>query len=493
MFTRKGFLGLGAAAAVGGVITSTGVTHARASFRRTDRTLIRNIDVLTMNDRFEELLGVDVLVEGGRVAAIGPGLQVADAEIVEGAGKILMPGMVDGHRHVWDGIHIGLVVRTIQDTSFKYQDAKMRYMVALTEEDLYLANYFGGLMAIDSGVTSLIDYAHIHYTPERADAGAHGLIDSGVSGWYCWQTSHTPSYGPGDTVPQALADAERNAGPEAWRYDHARRMKETLFSDDDALLRFGLALSNARGGVQDYADEITRCRRAGAGLIVQHYRTPVNPPPGAYRGIVDLNEADVLGPDLHFDHAYHLTDEDLRLLRETGGSTCSTPSVEFTLPPQTHWLARRAGVSTSIGIDVPIKITADYFETTRNAYWSIFRTDEGAEYGRSLNSVDALDFATRWGARAVRLGGVTGSVEPGFRADLVMLRTDRLGFAPHGSLADRVLNFASWSDIDSVWIAGRARKRDGRMLGVDMAHLRRRQIAAQDRAAILAESITFSS
>jgi cytosine/adenosine deaminase-related metal-dependent hydrolase len=155
-------------------------------------------------------------------------------------------------------------------------------------------------------------------------------------------------------------------------------------------------------------------------------------------------------------------------------------------------MARQAGVATSLGLDVPISITLDYFETVRNGYWSIFRTPEGVAHGQQLNSADAIDFATRWGAKALRLGDTVGSVEIGKRADLLLLRTDRLSFAPHGTLADRVLNFASWPDIDSVWIAGKARKQNGKMLGVDMASLRRQQIDAQNRAAELVRTIKLT-
>ena len=85
------------------------------------------------------------------------------------------------------------------------------------------------------------------------------------------------------------------------------------------------------------------------------------------------------------------------------------------------------------------------------------------------------------GARAIRLGDTTGSITVGKRADLVLLNTDRIGFGMLGSLADRVVTFASTSDIDSVWIAGQARKRHGEMLGVDWPSLKTRLREAQER------------
>ena len=92
----------------------------------------------------------------------------------------------------------------------------------------------------------------------------------------------------------------------------------------------------------------------------------------------------------------------------------------------------------------------------------------------------------------MRLGDETGTIPIGKRADLVLLRTDRIGFAMLGSLADRVLNFASLSEIDSVWVAGQVRKRNGQMIGVDWANLKSQVAEAQEGIGSLAASITFT-
>jgi cytosine/adenosine deaminase-related metal-dependent hydrolase len=319
------------------------------------------------------------------------------------------------------------------------------------------------------------------------------LKDSGVGGWYCWQTSHTPSYGPGATLPLAQAFAERAAPPEPWRYEHAAKMRDTYFSDSSQVLKFGLALGAGKASLEQQRTEITKCRQLGAGKILQHYSTPIDPPPGAYRGIVDLAAAGLLGPDLHYDHANNLTPEDLRLLAKHGGSTCSTVMGEFPYAvPPSHWRARAAGVATSIGMDVPIALNNDYFETVRASFWNMYRTPEGAKAANEYESEDVLAYATTLGAQTLGHADFSGSLTVGMRADVVLLATNRFGFAPHGSLATRVVNFGSWADVDSVWIAGVAKKRGGKMLGVDMLKLRDQQIAAHERAEKIAETITFT-
>ena len=65
------------------------------------RTLIRSATILTMDDRFGDIAAGDLLVDGDRVAAIGRDIAAADAEIVDGRGKIVIPGLINAHMHTW--------------------------------------------------------------------------------------------------------------------------------------------------------------------------------------------------------------------------------------------------------------------------------------------------------------------------------------------------------------------------------------------------------
>jgi len=109
--TRKDFLGLSAAAvtsAVFGKTTSANamqVTAATGAAPR--RTLIRGADLLTMDPTMQEMQDTDVLIENGRISAIGKGLSSEDAEVIDANGMILMPGMCDGHRHLWHTVDAG--------------------------------------------------------------------------------------------------------------------------------------------------------------------------------------------------------------------------------------------------------------------------------------------------------------------------------------------------------------------------------------------------
>ena len=140
---------------------------------------------------------------------------------------------------------------------------------------------------------------------------------------------------------------------------------------------------------------------------------------------------------------------------------------------------------------MPLALTGDYFEHVRSSLWSHYLEEEGRQIVQNYRSQDTLDFVTALGAKAIRLGDETGSISVGKRADLVLLNTDRIGFGAMGGLADRVVTFANTSDIDSVWIAGQARKRHGEMLGVDWVSLKARLHEAQERVEEKAATVNW--
>jgi cytosine/adenosine deaminase-related metal-dependent hydrolase len=506
--SRKDFLGLSAAAVTSAVFGKTTSARAMQVTAATGgaprRTLIRGADVLTMDPTMKDMQDTDVLIENGRISAIGKGLSIDGTEVIDANGMILMPGMCDGHRHLWHTVDAGRLAKTHPSVYATYQDWKMRTIVSMKPEDHYLAGYLGGLMAIDSGVTSVVDYAHGQINAETALAAAEGAKDSGVGGWFAFQLGVSSTYKPGDVVPLSVADSQRIAATTETHWATAERLQKEVFSVSSDIMQLGLAPASGMGSsIEDISIEWTRVRNMGVKLLAAHVHKPAKPTPQGtmgYRdsGVGDLQEAGLLGPDYHLAHANRLTAQELEMLRDTGGMVCATAMGEFPYMasanrgPSVHGRARAAGVATGIGIDVNLVLTQDYFEHARAAFWNLYLSPEGTAIAKDYKSEDTLDFVTALGARAMRLGDVTGTISVGKRADLVLLRTDRIGFTMLGSLADRVLNFASLADVDSVWVAGQARKRNGQMIGVNWDDLKSQVAEAQKRIGPLAASITFT-
>ena len=457
------------------------------------RTLIRDADVLTMDTTLGEQLATDVLVENGRVVAVGKGLAANGADVIDAQGMILMPGMIDGHRHVWTVIGLGRMTK-FSPSDYPYFPWKMAAVVAMEPEDHYIAELVGGLQAIDSGVTSILDYAHGQDSEAKAMAAAQGLKDSGIAGWFAYQLGISYSFQLGDTVSAARMFEEIAAAQSSEQeWNTAARLQKDLFHDRSAPLQLALGPAMWNGAlIDDMKVEWARVRSSGVDLLVAHMHKPAQPFPAGVMGhrgsgVPDLHEAGLLGPDYHVAHANRLTSEELEMLRDSGGMIATTTMGEFPYMtqahrgPSVHGRARAAGVPVGIGMDVSMGLPGDYFEHVRSSLWSHYTDEESRQIVSDYRSQDTLDFVTALGAKAIRLGDKTGTITVGKRADLVLLSTDRIGFGMMGSLADRVVTFASTSDIDSVWIAGQAKKRHGEMLGVDWPSLKARLRESQYR------------
>ncbi|MET0273106.1 MAG: amidohydrolase family protein [Phenylobacterium sp.] len=502
--TRKSFLGLTAALGVAATATAaTAQTKAAPSAKGPARPLlIRGADVLTM-DQQGELLGTDVLVRDGKIAAIGKNLSAAGAEVIEAKGMTLMPGMIDGHRHVWECIDMGRVVKTHPAAYSHYQEWKMRTIVSMTPEDHHLAGLVGGLQMIDSGVTSVLDYAHGQIDAERALGAARGIKDSGVGGWFAFQMGVSSSYKPGDTVPLASADGERISSSKPVHWATAERLQKEVFSNSSDVMQFGMAPAAGTGDpISAVKAEMERIRGMGVRMIAAHIHKPSKPLAAGLMGehdsgITDLGMAGLLGPDYHISHANRLTDGELKMMKDAGAMICATAMGEFpymTSPsrgPSVHGRARAAGVNVGIGLDVSLALNSDYFECVRAGFWNLYLDEASRKVAATTKSADVLDFATALGAKAIRQGDVVGTVTVGKRADLVLLRTDSLLYGHAGTLADKVVTFTNASDVDSVWIAGVAKKRNGKLVGYDVAKLNAQRIAAQERIGRDAASIKF--
>ena len=512
--TRKKFLRLAAAAttytALAGYAGRTSAKNAVPDGAplvagNPARTLIRSADVLTMDATLGERPATDVLLDNGRIEAIGTGLPADGAEVIDARGMILMPGMIDGHRHVWQSIGLGRLTKFHPgDYSANYMLWKMAAVVAMEPEDHYIAELVGGLQAIDSGVTSILDYAHGQDTEANAMAAARGLRDSGISGWFAYQLGISYAFEPGDTVSGAEAIqamfAIRSSEQE---WNTAALLQKELFHDGSAPLQLALGPAMWAGNpIAEFRDEWARVRSTGVRLLVAHLHKPFRPFPAGIMGhrnsgIPDLHEAGLLGPDYHVAHANRLTSEELAMLRDTGGMIAATTMGEFPYMtqahrgPSVHGRARAAGVPVGIGTDVPLALPDDFFEHVRSSLWSHYLAEESRQIVRDYRSRDTVDFATALGAKAIRLGDETGSITVGKRADLVLLNTDRIGFGMMGGLADRVVTFARTSDIDSVWVAGQARKRHGEMIGVDWELLKARLHEAQERVERKAATVNW--
>ena len=154
-----------------------------------NRMLLKGGHVITMDPELGDLPRGDVLIEGSKIAAVGPDLEAADAEVIDVSGDIVIPGFIDSHRHTWETAIRGSAPNaTLDDYFVEILDS---FAPLYRPEDVYASNLAGALECINAGITTLLDWSHINNTPEHPDAGIEGLKDSGIRAVYAYGSANT--------------------------------------------------------------------------------------------------------------------------------------------------------------------------------------------------------------------------------------------------------------------------------------------------------------
>jgi 5-methylthioadenosine/S-adenosylhomocysteine deaminase len=421
------------------------------------RLLIHNGFVVSMDPDVGDIPNGDVLVEDGRIVEVGRGLTASEVEEIDATGMIVMPGFVDTHRHTWQTPVRGVLPSCTLDNYF----AVMLGNVGghYRPEDVHIANHAGALEALNGGVTTLLDWSHISNTPDHSDAAIQGLKDAGIRAIY----AHGVPTGTGGNW-WSLSDLNH---PE-----DIRRIRETYFSSDDGLLTLALAArapGNTSFDVAKHDWELARDLDIRISVHVGMRLTSVH-----VHHVENIHDLGLLGPDTTYIHCTDSTDEELDLIAETGGTASVAPYVEMLMghgPPPTGRLVER-GVRPSLSVDVVSSVPGEMFTQMRTALVhnriGAFTDTPDEAFAPTLTHRDVLEFATIAGARACALEDKVGSLTPGKQADLVLLKVNAINTAPMVDPVATIVVFSDTSNVDSVFVAGRAVKRNGKLVDVDL-------------------------
>jgi 5-methylthioadenosine/S-adenosylhomocysteine deaminase len=431
------------------------------------RTLIRGGYVLTLGQETGDVPGGDVLIENGKIKEIGRSIDAGDAEIIDATNRIVMPGFIDTHRHTWQTPVRGILPSCTLDEYFVSMLGNIG--THYRAEDVYAANLVGALEALNAGVTTLLDWSHVNNTPEHSDEAIRGLTESGIRAVY----AH------GVPVGSQWWHLSAHNHPEDFR-----RLRTRYFSSEDQLLTLALAARAPGNTTPEVARHDWQLAREVGARISVHVGMRLT---GVHvHHVLNLHSLGLMGPDTTYIHCTDSTDEELDLIARTGGSTSLSPFVEMSMghgvPPIGRLLAR--GVRPSLSVDVVSSVPGDMFTQMRTALvqeriLSFTHTPDIA-FAPTLTDRDVLEFATIDGARACALDHKVGTLTPGKQADIILVRTDQINVAPFIDPVATVVICADTSNIDSVFVAGRAVKRNGQLVGVDMARMVRLVESSRD-------------
>jgi 5-methylthioadenosine/S-adenosylhomocysteine deaminase len=417
------------------------------------KTLIQGALVLTLDEGLGSLPRGDVLIDGDRIAAVGVGLSAKGAEVLDGEDRIVLPGFTDTHRHMWAAILRGCAC--YGDLGTYFHDVVFTYGANFTPDDTYTSIRLGLAEAIDSGITTLHAWEHNLQTREHADAAITAFEESGLRGRF--------SYGPSSDPEAGSSFAQ---GTETIDLDHVLELRKTRFASDERL-HLGIACRGA-----EYSQpEIWQAEYAFAreqGLPFTTHTMMTRHDTERVRAISVYAEHRVLGPDHLLIHAIHANEDEIRALAETetpvSVSVFSELRTGMGIPPVVEML--RAGVNVNLSLDtMAASDNSDMFAAMR----AQMCMERGRYEDATVYQPDTvLRQATLDGARALGLDEVTGSLTPGKKADLIMLRADDLNLGPLNVADGQIVLAAQPRNVDTVWIDGVVRKHSGELVDFDV-------------------------
>lgn len=419
--------------------------------------VFRNGTVLTMDDARTVLPGADVLVIGENIAEIGPALQVPDGTFeIDAAGGIIMPGMVDTHRHMWQTAMRGYGADWTLTQYFVWY--YLEHGTAFRPEDIATGNLLSAWDALDAGVTTSVDWSHGLSTLDHAEAALDALESSG--GRFV--------FAPGNIF----------AGPWEWTTSAEFREFVERRNPRSDMLKFQLAFDVT--GDPAFPERAAFEAARDLGLSVTTHA-------GVWGATNDdsirlMYDNGFMTPGTVYVHAATLTTDSYQRIAATGGSvslsTESEQSCGQGYPPS--WALRQHNIPVSLSIDTSVWFSSDLFTAMRTTLGA----DRSYEHMRAhavgdtvthsaLRAEQVVNWATRGGASALGLDSAVGSLETGKKADVVLLKNDFSPSAfplinPYGHLALQ----AGRGDVQTVLVNGKLLKHEHRLIGADMEGLR---------------------
>ncbi len=420
------------------------------------RTLFQGGTILTLDAKVPNLATGDVLVEGDRIVAVGPARPADGAQVIDAAGHIVMPGLVDAHHHMWLGAMRRMLPNV--DDLFAYIDVVAQQLGAHYRPlDMYLSTRLTAAASLDAGITTVIDACHSSRSPEHTDAALDALAETGIRALHMVG----PAMDKGASSAHLPGDLRRLA--HKWNTEGSR-VRVGLFGQLN-LPWWQAARELDMRILTEFIGDLAKL-------------SPEFAQPG------------VLGPHNIFNHCTRVPRETWKLLADAGVNITINPRSDalFGFDDDTfaYQQAVDHGLAPALGIDLDTAFGSDMFGEMHALFgqqrsamrYRRFRGEAGVPAPISVEAV--LRAATVNGACAAGLEDQAGTLTPGKQADIIMVRTQGVAVFPVSNAIGTIVQAVERADVDTVMVAGQLRKRAGRLLGIDLARLNAEVTASRD-------------
>jgi 5-methylthioadenosine/S-adenosylhomocysteine deaminase len=410
----------------------------------TGEFVVRGALVLSMDEAIGDLPVGDVHVRDGAIIAVAANVDAPGAQVIDGKGMICMPGFVDTHLHHWTSVLRPLM--RADDPKLTYFPVTAACGVVYTPQDSYRSVMLSLAQSLAAGITTTQNWAHNVRSPAHADAEMGAMHDSGIRGRFAYGN---PALHPNDQtidIPD-LARAKRDwVGKDAML---------TLAINSRSVDNFN---ASTRGGITAEMAKKEWGAARDLGLPITMHTSGVG-------AIKTLNDASLLGPDVQLVHPLNTSEEDRAALAKNGVSYSTSPVGEAGRAGDIQFVEMiEAGVKVSLSIDHTTTYDCNFFHSMR-----MLHTCNLHRFGpkNKITMKRLVQLATIDGARDLGFGDKTGSLTPGKRADLILVRTGDGNLAPVGEPYNALVMMAQPANVDTVVVDGRILRSGGKFTMLD--------------------------
>jgi 5-methylthioadenosine/S-adenosylhomocysteine deaminase len=448
------------------------------------RTLFKGGALLTMRDadavRPES---ADVLIQGDRIAEVGPAIDATDADrVIDATDMLLMPGMVNAHIHTeqnsFRGRYPGLPLEILMLYAYPLTGA-----APLDSEAIYLRTLLAGIESLKSGVTSILDDVMEvpHQGLEQLGSVFRAYDDVGMRANVSGHVINRPFF---ETIPyleEALPERLKQkflSIPPLGLADYMGFCREAVarFHDTaDGRLRYVVAPSGPQRCTEELLGTVAEFSRgSGVAFHIHILETRVQRVTGSRlygKSLIQLMaDLDALHEKTSIAHAIWIDEADIELIASRGASVAHNPVCNLRIGSGVAPLRSllNAGVNVALGTDgISSNDSCRLFDVMKTA--GLVHTLATDDYDDWPTASEILWAATRGGARALGLEHEIGSIEPGKKADLVALDLCTSAFVPVNDLANQLVYAENGSSVRLVMVNGEIVVQDGACTKIDEA------------------------
>lgn len=421
-------------------------------------TILRGGTIVTC-DSDNRVVEGDVVIRGREILAIGPGASDAaprDAQVIDARGKAVIPGLIQAHVHLVQALFRGIaeerpLLEWLRDRIWPLESAH-------DEASLRASAELGLGEMVRAGTTTILDMGTVHDHDVVMDA----CVRSGIRAF-----SGKCMMDQGKGFPKRMHESRRSSVRES------ERLADVWNGQGDGRIEYAFAPRFILSCSEDLMRE-TAIAAAKRGNIVHTHAAEHAAERKAVKEILGKDDIEALasygitGPRAVLAHGVQLRPAEIKKLARVGTRITHCPSANLKLGSGIAPVLemRNAGVVVGLGADgAPCNNNMDpWVEMRHAALLGSVKTSPG-----QLKAIDVLRMATIDGARLLGIDRITGSLEIGKRADLVLVRLDDIHVAPAVDPVATLVYACQSRDVTDVMVDGRWLMSRGEPTGFDVA------------------------